>query len=205
MNIQQIITELLKENTGVHILDSGGQNGRFWQRNQSKDFALEKRVTLDDNFFIVSLYHYLCDCLTTDDFCTEINNVIEKSEWHWIADVDLDLLPEGIETDGVQYNTYNWNAPFSQDFQFMEFEAYGEKYVLLQVHNGADIRGGYTQVKCFKLEDVYFGYVDVIGTVDGKQCSTMYDGTNLRCDETDEMIEYSHESEYDLEFYVPER
>ena len=33
---QQAIFEMLTENTGKHFLDSGGDNGRHWQRNQKK-------------------------------------------------------------------------------------------------------------------------------------------------------------------------
>ena len=29
-------------------------------------------------------------------------------------------------------------------------------YVLLQIHNGCDVRGGYTDAKLFKLNDDYF-------------------------------------------------
>ncbi len=31
---EQVIYEMLTESTGTNFLDSGGDNGRFWQRNQ---------------------------------------------------------------------------------------------------------------------------------------------------------------------------
>ena len=34
----EIIKAMLTENTGVHFLDSGGDDNRRWQRNQGVDF-----------------------------------------------------------------------------------------------------------------------------------------------------------------------
>jgi len=31
---KKVIYKMLTENTGVHMCDSGGENGRHWQRNQ---------------------------------------------------------------------------------------------------------------------------------------------------------------------------
>ena len=45
-NINTIIYEMLTESTGKHMLDSGGDNNRHWQRNQQKsleDFENEPR------------------------------------------------------------------------------------------------------------------------------------------------------------------
>ena len=45
--IEQTIFEMITENTGSHMLDSGGAYGRNWQRNQGKtidDFKNERKV-----------------------------------------------------------------------------------------------------------------------------------------------------------------
>jgi hypothetical protein len=39
--LKEKITAMLKENTGIHMLDSGGYGGRHWQRNQKRDFEKE--------------------------------------------------------------------------------------------------------------------------------------------------------------------
>ena len=36
--IENVIIEMLKENTGEHFLDSGGAYGRHWEKNQDKNF-----------------------------------------------------------------------------------------------------------------------------------------------------------------------
>ena len=33
---KQVIYNMMIENTGTHFLDSGGEDGRNWQRNQKK-------------------------------------------------------------------------------------------------------------------------------------------------------------------------
>ncbi len=47
MKIEELITAMLKENTGSHFLDSGGAYGRNWQRNQKVDFEENQPVTVD--------------------------------------------------------------------------------------------------------------------------------------------------------------
>jgi hypothetical protein len=34
MNIENVIASMMTENTGTHMLDSGGAYGRHWQRNK---------------------------------------------------------------------------------------------------------------------------------------------------------------------------
>jgi len=36
METKQLVYKMLTENTGKHFLDSGGTDGRMWQRNQRK-------------------------------------------------------------------------------------------------------------------------------------------------------------------------
>ena len=64
-NIKSIIAGMLKENTGIHMLDSGFEGGRAWQRNQGRDFEKEPGSILEiffgDRDLIISksTYHYL--------------------------------------------------------------------------------------------------------------------------------------------------
>ena len=202
-----MIAKLLTKNTGVHMLDSGGGNNRAWQRNQGKDFEKEDSVTLEDGFFTVSLYHYLKETLSVDEVCKVINAYIVENKIHWVGEVDFDDIENRIgevENIGEQFNTYNWSAPFSQDFQGITFDHDGSHYVLLQIHNGADIRGGYTDVQCFKVSTPYFAHVDVHGEINGIGVDTYYDGTTL-CAESGETVEYDVETVgYDLYFSIPE-
>lgn len=205
--IEKTLVAMLTENTGTHFLDSGGENGRMWQRNQGKDFEKEKSVTLEDGYFTVSLYHYLKETLSVDTVCKIINAYFKENDIHWSTEVDFNDIESRIgevENIGDHFNTYNWSAPFSQDFQGIMFDFEGGHYVLLQIHNGADIRGGYTVVQCFKISTPYFAHVDVLGTVNGISVGTFYDGANLT-NEDEELVEWETENvEYDLDFYITE-
>ena len=48
--VEQTIYEMLIENTGTHMLDSGGANGRNWQKNQNlklEDFKNQPSATAE--------------------------------------------------------------------------------------------------------------------------------------------------------------
>ena len=161
MNTANLIHTMLTTSTGTHMLDSGGDNGRHWQRNQSKSLAdfnaepeavLEWYCTRDDAGNIieahpevtVSLFHKLTSgVIWQDDYCRTSS---EQSEW---LDMRWFVQPHGSEG----WNTYNWENNFSQVIQGHNLELEGEHYVLIQIHNGADVRGGYTDAKLFRLND----------------------------------------------------
>jgi len=60
------------------------------------------------------------------------------------------------------WNTYNWAANFSQTLQGHDLDLNGDGYVLIQIHGGADVRGGYTDAKLFRLSDHYEHYAVVM-------------------------------------------
>ena len=141
MNTETLIHAMLTTNTGTHMLDSGGDYGRNWQRNQGKtlaDFQAEPAALLDwyvkrdDDGKIISahpevttsVFHKLTSgIIWQDDLCREFN-AMPCDDWrgdYYGTSVDqtewLDL--HGFEQrrgcDG--WNTYNWAANFSQTMQ----------------------------------------------------------------------------------------
>ena len=55
---EQVIYEMLTESTGTNFLDSGGDNGRFWQRNQLRtleDFKKDELVEIDKKYNEINL------------------------------------------------------------------------------------------------------------------------------------------------------
>jgi hypothetical protein len=170
---KQLIFKMLRENTGRAICDSGGANGRLWQRNAGKtlaDFEAESAAQLEiskwqrdenepaqyDAQVYISLFHHLARALELDPYCREFN-ALECDSWngefYGTDQGQCDwLLDNGFTAKGDSFNSYNWSANFSQTIQgqFLESDA-GALYVLLQIHGGADIRGGYTDAKLFKL------------------------------------------------------
>jgi len=167
MKTEDLIYSMLITNTGSHPLDSGGAYGRHWQSNQKRsidEFRAEPEATmnLESEWFDIniSVFHYLTKTLEQNSLCKEYNALdcdnwdgdyygasLEQSEW-------LDF--NGFEAEGEGFNTYNWDNHFSQGLQGQKLKLNDEFYYLLQVHNGCDVRGGYTDSKLFKASDEYF-------------------------------------------------
>jgi hypothetical protein len=98
-----------------------------------------------------------------DSVCQEFNNINEKETGEF-SDVFYGVSTQaekylhyyyGYRLDDEIYNTYNWESDLSQTIQYNYLELQGDCYVLLQIHNGADVRGGYTKTKLFKCEEPY--------------------------------------------------
>lgn len=171
METKQIIYEMLTENTGTHPLDSGFSNGRMWQKNQVKtidNFENEEVEKYElhkwnDNYELertLSVYHYLKD-LETDDICNEFNRLQYNCD-NWDADCEAygvsieawEYLDNEFEVDIDRvFNTYNGDSDLSQILQGAHIRIDEEPYIILQIHGGADVRGGYTDAKLFKLND----------------------------------------------------
>lgn len=166
--IEKLIYSMLIENTGTHFLDSGGTNGRMWQRNASKslnDFKKESLVSyyldIESNCpeieRSVSVFHYLQTIYELDSICNKFNRINKNcnnwdSEIYGVSDKGEKFLFNIEAKIGGSWNTYNGDSDLSQVLQGTDLEIGGESYVLLQIHNGADVRGGYTDAKLFKFE-----------------------------------------------------
>lgn len=69
----------------------------------------------------------------------------------------------GIYGDGnpITVNTYNGEDALSQTLQYTLFSGYAGDFVALQVHGGADVRGGYTKPRVFE-----FGHMSELDILD---------------------------------------
>ena len=169
-NTKQLVYEMLTENTGKHFLDSGGSEGRGWQRNQKKTIEAfeneeEEMYHLDAKYKeihrTVSVFHYLTNNLEIDDICEEFNRLQDEND-NWDAVCNLygvsteayEMLDElhDIEIEST-WNTYNGDSDLSQILQGSNLIIDGEYYHIIQIHNGADARGGYTHARMFKGGD----------------------------------------------------
>lgn len=162
---------MLTENTGKHMCDSGFSEGRGWQKNQKKtieDFndgdeeVYEFDYERGDITRTVSVFHFLTNNLELDDICDEFNEIQDESD-DWDADCDaygvsrnafdhINSFESDVEIQR-SWNTYTGESDLSQILQGANLTINDEPYVLIQIHNGADARGGYTDAKLFKLEE----------------------------------------------------
>lgn len=175
--LENLVYKMLTQSTGTHMCDSGGANGRMWQRNQAltlKDFKTRPECTLElaywnyngrneiERSVTIDVFHYLTKNLSLDEICNKFNRKDVKNwdseEFYGVSDKGEAFLLENFELDSESFNTYNWSSNFSQVMQGREIEhkETGDKYVVLQIHGGADVRGGYTDAKLFKIECEYF-------------------------------------------------
>lgn len=167
---KKAVIEMLVENTGVHMLDSGGAYGRAWQRNRTVtnwDEIPDISIDIDDEercqFSVIrSTYHFLVNNLLYDEECERL----EKWFKAWAMDGKMnketwihcmEKFPEELGAGDIKsYNTYDGENVLNQVLQFVCFSWDDNEWVLLQVHGGCDVRGGYSIPKVFKELDGFF-------------------------------------------------
>jgi hypothetical protein len=205
-----VLTTLLKENTGRHPLDSGSAYGRHWERNQQiDDFETDTdtvSITLHESEVgpdntdrldirpTVHVYDWLKANLTYDETADAATRTFhawattdDRADRSWLA-----RMEDWVGT-GTAVNTYNDEYDIkSQILQFVPFrlagpigycdeqdadpapgelvvddaiyrpvktrDPYDAEFVLLQVHNGCDVRGGYTPPIAFRVVDPDYLY-----------------------------------------------
>jgi len=157
---------MLTENTGIHMLDSGGAYERSWQQNAKRDFAAEPAatITVEEGYIDIrrSTYHFLNECLEFDEamtlgfeqFCKGIEVRSEhRAAWLTLMEEFVESInAKGIYGEGppIVTNTYNHDSLLDQVIQYVYFELDEQGYVLLQIHGGCDVRGGYTAPRAFR-------------------------------------------------------
>lgn len=178
-NTNSTILSQLTENTGSHFLDSGGAYGRNHERNRHRDFEAEPSVsvkfsTYGDNQVCVevskSLYHFLSEHLeAAPELQAEFDAYVKAHDNDgYLQDIEGFLAdtedeygecrfvgPFGEHDPRLSCNSYNEECCLDQTIQFTLFKdtADDECYVLLQVHGGCDVRGGYTAPKAYRLTE----------------------------------------------------
>ena len=168
MKLEKIIYKMLIENTGIHMCDSGGDDGRGWQRNQKKslkDFIDETDISYDnDGICTKSLFHHLnetCTYLPDETKLFETWVKLDKKRYNCWSEVE-EFMSKYIHS-GKKINTiytYNEETVLSQDIQFVYGgDIYDSDIIAISIHNGADARGGLTDYKFFKIDwDSFLNY-----------------------------------------------
>ena len=177
--VKELLASMLVEPVATSFLDSGDHYGRNFEHNKTLNFDAQPTVTFDADYGLtVDVYHYLSGILELDDVSIEANKVLDKIKAHWHHEPfnfdsdgdDGDLIPElqevftslyeehGYDSPKVSKvcNTYNGECLLSQTllyrtFTFGDNADFGDAYIALQIHGGCDVRGGYTDVRIFKL------------------------------------------------------
>lgn len=164
---QKVILEMLLENTGKHLLDSGGAYGRAWERNQAlgaEAIVNAPAVTFGYGQPEINVFHYLNEWLEFAPVLDAAWNVWDETHLDdsWRENVETFLDTFGVAENGgfyesgrMELNTYeNEYDLVSQTLQYTKFDIAGQNYLALQIHGGCDIRGGYTKPRIFKVNDL---------------------------------------------------
>lgn len=164
---ERVISHMLKENTGRHMLDSGGAYGRNWERNQDRDFKSEPaskgrfvyrqygdKPAYWEIEYEINVFHYLSEYLAYDRGMTRrfkrATQAFTDQPW-------LELMCEWAEEmhqgrrKPETFNSYNGPSHLSQVIQAVSFTVNDIGYVLLQIHGGCDVLGGYTEPRVFRI------------------------------------------------------
>ena len=176
----EIIKNMMCENTGRNLLDSGDAYGRHYEENQNGIMTGPQKVDFwtdgkkeTELIPIVPLYDFLTYNLEVDGeserFEDEFYNYIKVNDLDPYSVINIEETIKVIGeysgyADLEMINTYNYKSVLSQTIQFIMFsDGYDNIYVCLQIHNGCDVRGGYTLPKIFYVENPeYF----ITGTTD---------------------------------------
>lgn len=188
-----VVAGMLTENTGRHMCDSGDAYGRGWERNAGKDaevFAASPAAYVTRDFPVLDTFHFLTERLTFDPvmdgkLTAHADTVDPDMGWLGVAEsfvmsvTGWDGDTRKSDSDPHTWNTYNGEDLLSQVIQGVTFTAedadgWDTVYVLVQTHNGADVRGGYSRPRAFRVTGVdmpeYFPYDHADVTVGCREC-----------------------------------
>lgn len=170
-----VVAAMLRENTGRHMLDSGGAYGRNWERNQLRNFAAEPEASLHVHTgkyptidVTLSVYHFMVNRLRfAADWQARFDTFAEQPDqkdesWLAVMDAFVESLTEaghdvgsGIGGEPLTVNTYNHESLLSQTLQYVYLTVDDVQLAIVQVHGGCDVRGGYTAPKLFRAVGQY--------------------------------------------------
>lgn len=166
MNTSQRLLSMLRERTSMSLYDSGGAYGRHWQRNRKRDIEHEPEFTLKftpnnkgklETSLSISVYHWLKQQLHYGHSMRCVERLLTKR----IAQQDEDdsyyeALGKSLGYKGSMlhefYSTYGSEVPWSQSFQTSSGRIGRKWFTLPMLHNGCDIRGGWTDAVPFEGE-----------------------------------------------------
>ena len=183
----EAIYSMLIEGTGTQGMDSGGDSGRHWQANQERtcrDFARDPVYRIYDldteyPYCEKSVYHHLVDSLEyLDQANQDLAAWVAADPYHWDKNPDGRCLSSmndvehymGLHHGVKRYpgnildarvgNTYNGECDLTQTLQYVYLgDTYDCDIIALSIHNGADVRGGYTNYKIFRIDpDMFYDW-----------------------------------------------
>ena len=133
--------------------------------------------------FEVDLFHYLTNFLETNEKTKELeqqyNEFLNNNEdLGYYASMEQFLVDElGLKCNS--FNSYNDESNLSQVIQGCWFSLSGEReeypdYLMLQIHGGFDVRGGYTKPRIFYVPEYDYFVLAEFDINASCSCTSMY-------------------------------
>lgn len=152
---------MARENTGSHPLDSSGRCGYVYSRPIRQEL-----VYFDGCGYAINTVEWLKRVLDTDRESLRLQRSFERfadspdmRDAGWLECMEGWVERGGFENTGA-FNSYNWESDLDQVIQGIPFstdEHYPDDsdncFVILQTHNGCDVRGGYSKPRVFRVLD----------------------------------------------------
>lgn len=164
---QRKLLEMWHENTGTHMLDSGGAYGRNWERNQAKtleDLTAPEGYFEKDETLTLNTFAFLSKHLTFTDGARALTEMFrawvdskEMQEAYYNTPYSMEEFlhtinakPQLTDNEIMSFNSYNWENWADATLQGVCFALGDTNYTALSYHGGADVRGGYTDLVIFE-------------------------------------------------------
>ena len=155
MTVEKALKGMFCESVGHSMLDSGGAYGYNYDRNRKRYFKNEPDVFLEEednqlNLILVNTFKFLSEALW--GYADELTNKIRE----YMQDNDCNEEDTVEAIGGVLLhkleNTYNYDTILDQTLEFLSFTFEDKTYVLIKLHQGCDVRGGYTEPYIFTFD-----------------------------------------------------
>jgi len=154
---EQVIYEMLTESTGTNFLDSGGETNRHWQQNQKRtleDFKKDELVFIDPKYkeITLNIFPFLNEFLEYDqDENEHFNDYLKANGFNNDMESAFTYFDKALFNafEIGHVNSFNESCLLSQTIQVIYCYGYNNDLIALSIHNGSDVRGGYTDFKIF--------------------------------------------------------
>lgn len=163
--IESALRELFVEKVGHSMLDSGGAYGYQHDANEKNPpwekpiitFSLASRGSSETEISVsINTYIHFLTCLDITEESEKVRAEYEAfcAEEEQVDDSHFENMTEFSKQRAN--NTYNYDNPMDHVFQYVEFTRMGKdkrphEFVILQLHLGCDVRGGYSKPRVFEL------------------------------------------------------
>jgi hypothetical protein len=90
----------------------------------------------------------------SEEWTQELNDYMANTDSYWLE--MMESFPQSMGWKLVfTDNSYNHESILSQVIQYSVYHTGEEYLVALQIHGGADVRGGYTRPRIFSMDEKY--------------------------------------------------